>query len=136
LHHCRSTFPSPQPQAPECPCVTFSQISNPIYFQLTKTDIVFSSSLMHYKLYKLLLQGNRNMFCDIQIFSATTATAEALLHFSIQELTILYCSGDLLIKFALFICANKILPCISCTNIILHVCFVLQCAQQLFSWLS
>jgi len=55
---------------------------------------IFSSSFMHYKLYMLLLQDNHNMFCDIQIFSATTVTAEALLHFSIQELTFVYCLGD------------------------------------------
>jgi len=39
-----------------------------------------------------------------RFFSASTETAEALLHFSIQKLTIVYCSGDLLIKFALFFC--------------------------------
>jgi len=32
------------------------------------------------------------LFCDIHIFSATATTAEAL-HFTIQELTIVECSG-------------------------------------------
>jgi len=52
-----------------------------------------------------LLQGNHNMFCDIHIFSATT-TAEALL-FSIQELTIVECSGRMQIKFCVFLCKEN-----------------------------
>jgi len=39
-----------------------------------------------------LLRGNHDIFCDIHSFFATTTTAEAL-HFSIQELTIVECSG-------------------------------------------
>ena len=38
------------------------------------------------------------MFCDIHIFSATTTTAEAL-HFNIQELTLVECSGHVQVKF-------------------------------------
>jgi len=51
------------------------------------------------------------MFCDIHIFSATTTTAEALLHFSIQELTIVKHSGNVQINFLLSFCASKILCC-------------------------
>jgi len=52
---------------------------------------------MHYNLDMRLLQGNHNKFCDIHIFSATT-TAEAL-HFSVQELAIVECSGHMQVKF-------------------------------------
>jgi len=49
------------------------------------------------------------MFCDIHIFSATTTTAETL-HFSIQELAIVECSGHVQVKFcAVCFCAKKIL---------------------------
>jgi len=49
------------------------------------------------------LQGNHNMFCDIHIFSATTTiTTAEVLHFSIQELAIVECSGHVQVKFALF----------------------------------
>jgi len=59
---------------------------------------------MHYHLDMRLLQGNHNMFCDIHIFSATTTTAEAFLY-SIQELTIVECSGHVQIKFCVvFLC--------------------------------
>jgi len=60
---------------------------------------------MHYHLDMRLLQSNHNMFCDIHIFSATTA--EALL-FSIQELTIVECSGHVQIKFSIvFLCKQN-----------------------------
>jgi len=54
--------------------------------------VFFPSRFMYYNLDMRPLQGNRNMFCDIHIFSATTTTTEAL-HFSIQELAIVKCSG-------------------------------------------
>jgi len=53
-----------------------------------------------------LLQGNHNMFCDINIFSATT-TAEALL-FSIQEVTIVECSGHVQVKVCVVCLCKKI----------------------------
>jgi len=82
---------------------------------------------MHYNLDMRLLQGNHNMFCDIHIFSATTTTAEAL-HFSIQELTFVTCSGHVQIKLCVvffvqrkfcmaFSCENKILPVFSWYNV-------------------
>jgi len=58
----------------------------------------FSSRFMHYNLDMRPLGGNHNMFCDIHIFSATTTTAEAL-HFNIQELTLVECSGHVQVKF-------------------------------------
>jgi len=78
-------------------CITFSQISNHIYNQLIKMLEFCSSRFMHYNLDMRPLQGNHNMFCDIHIFSATTTT-EAL-HFSIQELAIVECSGHVQVKF-------------------------------------
>jgi len=63
---------------------------------------------MHYHLDMRLLQGNHNMFCDIHIFFATATTAETL-HFSIQELAIVECSGHVQVKFCVFFCAKKIL---------------------------
>jgi len=66
----------------------------------------FSSRFMHYSPDIRLLQGNHNMLCDIHIFSATT-TAEAL-HFSIQELIIVECSGHVQVKFCVvFLCKEK-----------------------------
>jgi len=66
----------------------------------------FSSRFMHYSPDMRLLQGNHNMLCDIHIFSATT-TAEAL-HFSIQELIIVECSGHVQVKFCVvFLCKEK-----------------------------
>ena len=88
----------------------------PYLWPADKNVVAFSSCFMHYHLDMRLLQGNHNMFCDIHIFSATTA--EALL-FCIQELIIVECSGHVQIKFyvvflckenfALFFCAKKIL---------------------------
>jgi len=72
---------------------------------------------MHYHLDMRLLQGN-HMFCDIHIFSATTA--EALL-FSIQELAIVECSGHLQINFALFFVQRKFCVAFSCKNKIFRV---------------
>jgi len=61
------------------------------------------------------------MFCDIHIFSATTLTAEAL-HFSIQELIIVKCSGDVQIKILRwFFVQTKFCFAISCENKILRV---------------
>jgi len=61
---------------------------------------------MHYYLDMRLLKGNHNMFCDIHIFSATTTTAEAL-HFNIQELAIVECSGHVQAKFCVFLCKEN-----------------------------
>jgi len=48
------------------------------------------------------------MFCDIHIFSATTTIAEVL-HFSIQELAFVECSGHVQVKFCVvFFCAKEI----------------------------
>jgi len=57
------SLPSQQRQAPECACVTFSQISNHIYDQLMKMLEFFSSHFMHNNLDMRPLQGNHNMFC-------------------------------------------------------------------------
>jgi len=71
---------------------------------------------MHYHLDMRLLQGDHNMFCDIHIFSATTTTEEALL-FSIQELTIVECSGHLQIKYCVvFFVQRKFCVAFSCEN--------------------
>ena len=62
---------------------------------------------MHYNLDMRPLQGHRNMFCDIHIFSATTTTAEAL-HFSIQELAVVECSDHVEVKFCVvFLCKEN-----------------------------
>jgi len=74
-------FPSQQRQASERACITFSKISNHIYDQLIKILEFFSSRFMHYHLDMRRLQGNHNIFCDIHIFSTTTAEA---LHFSVK----------------------------------------------------
>ena len=101
-------LPSQKRQAPERAYITFSQISNHIYDQLIKMLEFFSSRFMHYNLDMRPLQGNHNMFCDNHIFSATTTTEEVL-HFSIQELAIVKCSGHVQVKFCIvFFCANKI----------------------------
>jgi len=59
----------------------------------------FSSRFMHYNLDMRPLQGNHNMFCDINIFFATTTTTAEALHFSIQKLAIVKCSGHMQVKF-------------------------------------
>jgi len=58
------------------------------------------------------------MSCDFQILSATTTAAETLLHFSIQELKIVECSGDVQIKFPLFFVQIKCFVLVSnvCNN--------------------
>jgi len=62
---------------------------------------------MHYHLDMRLQQGNHNMFCDINIVSATTTTAETL-HFSIQELIIVECSAHVQVKFCVvFLCKEN-----------------------------
>ena len=63
---------------------------------------------MRYHLDMRLLQGNHNMFSDIQFFSATKTTAE-MLHFSIQELAIVECLGHMQVKFCVVFSAKKIL---------------------------
>jgi len=81
----------------------------------------FSSRFMHYNLDMRPLEGNHNMFCDINIFSATTTTAEAL-HFSIQELAIVEYSGHVQVKFCVvFSVQRKYCVAFSCENKILRV---------------
>jgi len=61
------------------------------------------------------LQGNHNMFCDIPIFSATTTTTTKALHFSIQELAIVECSGHMQVKFCVvFFVQRKFCVAFSC----------------------
>jgi len=94
---------------------------------------------MHYHLDMQLLQGNHNMFCDIHIFSATTTTAEPVL-FSIQELTIVECSGHVQMKFCIvFLCKQnfvwlfhaKIKFCVFfCRTMCVIIFFVVQLVQQ------
>ena len=104
------SLPSHQRQAPERACTTFTQISNHIYDQLINMLEFFSSRFMHYNLDMRPLKGNHSMFCDIQIFSATTTTTAEALHFNIQELAIVECSGHMHVKFCVvFVCAKKIL---------------------------
>jgi len=81
----------------------------------------FSFRFMHYNLDMRPLEGNHNMFCDIHIFSATTTTAEAL-HFSIQELAIVECSGHVQIKILrCFFVQRKFCMAFSYENEILRV---------------
>jgi len=108
-----------------------------------KNVVVFSSCFMHYHLDIPLLQVNHSMFCDIHIFSATTAAAEVLL-FSIQELTNVKCSGHVQIKFCIvFLCKEnfvwlfhaKIKFCLffrgtTCATIF----FVVQLVQRKYLW--
>ena len=78
----------------------------------------FSSRFMHYHLDMWLLQGNHNMFCDIHIFSATTTEA---LHFSIQELAIVECSGHMQVKFCVVFLCKENFVAFSCENKIFRV---------------
>jgi len=81
---------------------------------------------MHYNLDMRPLEGNHNMFGDIHIFSATT-TAEAL-HFSIQELAIVECSGHVQIKILrCFFCAKKVLCGFFIRKYNFACFFVVQC---------
>jgi len=113
-------FPLQQRQVPERACITFSQISNHIYDQLIKMSF-FSSRFIHYHLDMRPLQGSHNMFCDIHFFSTTTTTAEAL-HFSIQELATVECSGHVQVKFCVvFFVQRKFCMAFSCENKILRV---------------
>ena len=110
-------LPSQQRQALERACITFSQISKHIYDQLIKMLEFFSSRFMHYNLDMRLLQGNHKMFCDIHIFSATTTTAAEALHFSIQELAIVECSGHMQEKFCVvFFVQRKFCVDFPCEN--------------------
>jgi len=63
------------------------------------------------------------MFYDIHIFSATTTTTtEEALHFSIQELAIVECSGHVQIKFCVvFFVQTKFCVAFSGGNKILRV---------------
>ena len=82
----------------------------------------FSSRFMHYNLDMRPLQGNHNMFCDIRIFSATTTTIAEALHFSIQELAIVECSGHMQVKFCIaFLVQRKFYVAFSCKNKIFRV---------------
>jgi len=71
-----------------------------------------------------LLQGYHNMFRDIHIFSVTTTTTAEALHFSIQELVIVECSGQVQIKIlrCFFLCVVYFHA-----KIKLYVFFVVQC---------
>jgi len=129
-------LPSQQRQAPERACITFPQISNHIYDQLIKMLEFFSSRFMHYHLDMRLLQGNHNMFCDIHIFSATTTTAEAL-HFNIQELAIVECSGHVQVKFSVvFFVQRQFCVAFSRENKILRVFSWYNVCDHFFSWFS
>jgi len=81
---------------------------------------------MHYNLDMRLLQGNHNMFCDIHIFSATITTAEAL-HFSIQELAIVECSGHMQVKFCVVFLVQRKFCVVFHAKIKFFVFFVVQC---------
>jgi len=71
-----------------------------------------------------LLQGNHNMFCDIHIFSATTAEA---LHFSIQELTIVECSAHVQVKFCVVFLCKENFVCFFHAKKKFACFFVVQC---------
>jgi len=89
---------------------------------------LFSSRFMHYNLDMRPLQGNHNMFCDIHIFSATTTTTEAALHFSIQELAGIECSGHVQVKFCvMFFVQRKFCVAFSRENKNFACFFVVQC---------
>jgi len=91
---------------------------------------------MHYHLDMRLLQGNHNMFCDIHIFSATTTTAEAL-HFNIQELAIVECSGHVQVKFSVvFFVQRQFCVAFSRENKILRVFSWYNVCDHFFSWFS
>jgi len=129
-------FPSQQRQACERACITFSKISNHIYDQLIKMLEFFSSRFMHYNLDMQPLQGNHNMFCDIHNFSSTTTTAEAL-HFSIQELAIVECSGHVQIKFCVVLFVQrKFCVAFSCENKIFRVFWWYNVCNNFFSEFS
>ena len=110
ISHCNLAprpLPSQQRQAPERACIALSQISKTYLGPADENVGVFSSRFMHYHLDMLPLQGNHSMFCDIHIFSTSTTTAEAL-PFSVQELTITECSGNVQVKFCLvFLCKQN-----------------------------
>ena len=91
------------------------------------------------------LQGNHNMFCDIHIFSATTTTTAKALHFSIQELTIVRCSGHMQVKFCIvflvqrkfcvaFSCENKIFRVFLWYNVCNNFFFGVQLVQRKYLW--
>jgi len=69
------------------------------YLHPADKNVGVSSYFKHYNLDMWPLQGNHNMLCDIHIFSATTTTAAEVLHFSIQELATVKCSGHVQVKF-------------------------------------
>ena len=90
---------------------------------------------MQYHLDMRPLEGYHNVFCDIHIFSATTTTAEAL-HFSIQELAIVECSGHVQIKtLRCFFVQTKFCVALSCENKILRVFCGTTCVI-IFFWSS
>ena len=93
----------------------------------------FSVRFMHYHLDMRLLQGNHNMFCDIHIFSATTTTTAEALHFSIQELPIVQCSGHVQVKSCVvFFGQRKFCVAFSSENKILRVFCVTMCVIIFF----
>jgi len=81
---------------------------------------------MHYNLDMRPLEGNHNMFCDIHISSATTTTAEAL-HFSIQELAIVECSGHVQTKILRFFLCKENFVWLFHAKIKFCVFFVVHC---------
>jgi len=138
-------LPSQQRKAPERVCITFSQISNHIHDQLIKMLEFFPVVFMHYNLDMRPLQGNHNMFCDIHIFSATATTTAEALHFSIQELATVECSGHVQVKFCfVWLCKENFVVTFSCENQILrvflwyNVCnnifFGVQLVQRKYLW--
>jgi len=131
------SLPSQQRQAPERACIAFSQISNHIYDQLIKMLEFFSSRFMHYNLDMRPLEGNHNMFYDIHIFSATTTTTAEALHFSIQELAIVECSGHRKVKICVaFLVQRKFCVAFSCENKIFRVFLWYNVCNNFFSEFS
>jgi len=95
----------------------------------------FSSRFMHYNLDMRPLQDNHNMFCDIHIFSSTTKAE--VLHFSIQELAIVECSGHVQVKFCVaFFVQRKFCVTFSCENKILRVFLWYNVCNNFFSEFS
>jgi len=71
---------------------------------------------MHYHHDMRLLQGNQNMFCDINISSATTTTLEPL-HFCIQELIIVECSAQVQVKFCIVFSLYNVCNHLFCSSV-------------------
>ena len=126
LHLAARSFPSQQFQASERACITFTQISKHIQDQLIKMLEFFPLVSCP----TILTCGRQKVIQHIlqySIFSATATTSEAL-HFRIQELAIVECSGHMQIKIMpCFFVQRKFCVTFSCENKILRVFFVVQC---------